>query len=463
MGRNTKGFLLVACSLVVSMVHADTLALSEALTQGTWEGRLRTQYFMTDWEDNTPSGRDGKDASGFAIGGSILYKTASFYGLRLGGGLYTTQNGFGLTDVEDGSTATTSLDLFRRAGSEKFYSKGYSVLAQAYLGYDFSKTKIKIGRFLMTNPWITPNDTKMIPIVAQGVQVVSNEIQNTTFQLDYIDKFKERGAVYFGNMADGLDVPNGIRKHYSTHYNKGDESNNESAGVFVAGMRNTSINNLDIALWGMHWKDLVSQARVEANYLLKLGGTSIGLGGLFVQQFDDGAGDLIQPKLNNKDKDNSVKTNLIAAKAMVYYGDAGFLVSASKTSSDGDILSPWRGFPTQGYTRSMTQTDWNAGTKAYKLGLYYDWNGFSSGLKSELSYSHYNRDETKKPYSKATNRGFSNGDTDQWNLDIIKQLSGAYKGIELRARFMHQENEATQLYPLESSNREMRLEANYRF
>ncbi|MBN2722286.1 MAG: OprD family outer membrane porin [Campylobacterales bacterium] len=451
--------LLLGASVFVQA--ADDLA--SALSEGTWEKRIRMQYFYTDWDDNSITGKNGDDAKGFAMGGSLIYKTAPLYGFSAALGAYTTLNPGHWTDAEDGATATTSLDLFKRAGSQKFYGQGYGVLAQSYLEYDIAKTKIKGGRFLMKNPWITPNDTKMIPIAVEGAQMVSNDIPNTVIQMDYANRFKERGETYFGNMADGLDVPNAIRLKYNTHYNTGDEANGEAPDVLIAGVTNRSIDGLELKVWGMHWDDLVEQVMLEADYAVESGDFILGFGGRYIQQFDQGAGELIKPMVNNGDDDNSIDTSLWALRATANYGAAKVLVSMSETSEDGDMISPWRGFSTGGYTRSKTITDWNANTKSFKILGEYDFDEYVSGPSTILSYSHYDRDPSKKPYSKATNRGFANGDTDQWNLDIIQKLSGDFKGIELKARFMDQDNKPTVAYPLQTSNREMRLEANYRF
>jgi len=139
----------VVLGLISTSQGAETI--TDAFKEGKWDGRIRMQYFLTDWEDNSATGKNGKDASGAALGGSILYKTAPFYGFTFGTGLYTTQNAFGITDPEDGVTATTSKDLFCR-DPQCEYGDGFSVLAQLYLGYDFAKTKTKAGRFLTTNP-----------------------------------------------------------------------------------------------------------------------------------------------------------------------------------------------------------------------------------------------------------------------------------------------------------------------
>ncbi|MDD2830231.1 MAG: hypothetical protein PHW18_11715, partial [Sulfuricurvum sp.] len=78
-------------------------------------------------------------------------------------------------------------------------------------------------------------------------------------------------------------------------------------------------------------------------------------------------------------------------------------------------------------------------------------------------YATYDRDPSKKPYQSMTDRAFQNGDTNQWNLDVLYKLSGGWKGTELKARFMDQSNDTTTLYTKDTSNRELRLEANYFF
>lgn len=454
---------------VVSAIAADDLA--SAFKEGKLDGRLRTQFFNTIWDDNSATGKDAANGTGLAVGGSLIYKTAPLYGFSVGAGFYTTQNPGGITGENDGAGATTSKDLFSRdshyEGNTKVndpYGDGFSVLAQSYLEYGIEKSKLKGGRFLMTNPWITPNDTKMIPIAVEGAQVVSNDVSNTAIQFDYAHKFKERGMTYFGNMADGLDVPNPIRLQYDTHYNPSSkEENDDAPDIMVAGIKNKSIDGLELQAWGMHWNDLIDQMRLEANYAFEAGDVILGLGGLYMQQFDQGAGDFIKPLINNGDNDNSIDTSLLALRATADYRALRFLVSMSQTSEDGDFIAGWRGFPTYDYTRSMTITDWNANTKAYKGLVDYDFNALVSGLKSSLSYSYYDRDTSKKPYAAATNRDFQNGDTHQWNLDVIYSLAGSFKGTEFKARFMDQNNDTTQAAPKETSNKEIRLEANYRF
>ncbi|MDD5157825.1 OprD family outer membrane porin [Sulfurimonas sp.] len=488
--------------------------LESAFKDGKFDGRLRAQYFNTNWIDNdgwAVPNKPNLDSQGMAIGGSLIYKTAPLHGLSAGVGFYITHGVNFFTDDTNGDTKgyaknTTASDLFARGpGAATNFGAGYSVLAQSYLQYDIAKTSIKGGRFLMSNPWITPNDTKMIPIAIQGAQVISNDLANTTIQLDYADRIKERGMTYFGSMADTGDTPDAIKNYYKTHYtayttpvdgiNYGVD---ETPGVTIIGIKNKSIDPLEIQAWGMHWQNIIDQGMLEANYAIKAGDTVITLGVRYMQQFDTGAGDIITPKDGSSiyasgavtatnttggtskvqlkgDNDNSVNTYMYATRAVVNYKAARFLVAYSHTDGGGDLIAPWRGFPTDGYTRSMTITDWNANTKAYKAELNYDFNSMVSGLSALISYSYYNRDPSKVGYQGSTDRYYNNGDTHQWNIDA-KYKVPTIKKLELKVRYMIQDNQiilasqspnagatASEGYGNDTSNRELRLEANYYF
>jgi len=483
--------LSLATALILGTAVFATAAddLASAFKEGKFDGRLRTQYFLTDWDMHDGTNKDAT-ATGFAVGGGLLYKTAPLYGLSLGAGLYTTQNPAGWISEDDGRNmttptkfnATTSNDLFLREGGGATplsgtnpnnlvpYGKGYAVLAQTYLQYDIAKTKATAGRFLMTNPWITPNDTKMIPIAIEGVQIKSNDLPNTTIQFDYADKIKERGMTHFGNMADTGDTPDAIKAYYTTTYSNAG-THGDAPDVVIAGITNKSIDGLELQGWVMHWPDLVDQGLIEANYALEAGDAIVTLGGRFIKQNDKGAGAIIKPQTNNGDSDQSIDSHLWAVRAVTHYGPVKLLLSMSHTDDGADMIAPWRGFLTQGYTRSMTQTDWNADTDAYKVQLDYDFNRLIPGLIAFVSYAVYDRNPIKKPYQSMTNRATQNDDTTQWNMDIAYKCSGSLKGLEFLARFMDQNNDIDKVgttgaangNTFDSSNREMRLEANYRF
>ncbi len=465
MKRSIIGILCLT-GIMLPLVGADNIG--SAFKDAKLEGTLRSQYFNTNWEVD-----DKDNATGWALGGSLVYQTNPLYGLSFAAGLYTTQNPGNITDEKDGETASTSRDLFSRdsyrdASGAKVsvpYGEGYSVLAQSYLEYKYEVTKAKAGRFLpdKDNPWMTPNDTKMIPIAVQGAQVISGIIPNTVLNMTYVDAIKERGMTYFGNMADTLDTPSKISSYYSTHYGKTEGVNGDAPGVFIAGATNRSIDNLQLDAWVMHWDDLIDHLRLEAKYALEAGDFIVGFGGLYMKQSDQGAGEIMKPAKNNNDTDNSVDTDMFALRVSADYGAAKLMAAYSHTDEGGGFIAPWRGFPTQFYTRSMTVTDWDADTSAKKVQFDYDFSSSVEGLGLMISYSIYDRNPLLIPYENMTNRGLQNGDTHQWNMDITYNLTGEWKGTMVKLRLMNQENDETELHPDDTSVKEARFEIAYKF
>ncbi|MDD5051336.1 MAG: OprD family outer membrane porin [Sulfuricurvum sp.] len=518
----TKLSFATALILGTALFASAADDLASAFKEGKLDGRLRANFISTDWDTNDWGTKPDGDSRGLAVGGSLIYKTTPLYGFSAGAGFYTTQDSHLWTDTTSGTSngypkSTTGTDLFARGpGAATTWGDGYSVLAQSYLQYDIAKSKIKGGRFLMTNPWITPNDTKMIPIAIEGFDAVSNDLPNTTVQLDYADKIKERGMTYFGSMADTGDTPDAIKNYYRTHYTATTNastsvpaaqfplygSGGEAPAVKIIGVKNKSINALEVQGWFMNWPNIVNQGMLEANYAIEAGDVIFGLGARYMKQYDKGAGDIITPgdgsspysklgvtntaptgskasDVNLKgDNDNSVDTYLYAVRTTASYGAGKLMLAYSHTGSGGDMIAPWRGFPTDGYTRSMTQTDWNANTKAYKAQIDYDFNALIQGVSTILSYSFYNRDESKIGYQGQTDRYYNNGDTRQWNLDVKYDVP-AVKGLELKVREMYQHNSVlaaattygtagtaatkSEGFGNDTSNHELRLEANYRF
>jgi len=474
---------LMACAATATFAASD---IASAFKEGKLDGRIRAHYFYTDWERNGEVG--GIDPQGLAIGGSLIYKTAPLYGVSAGVGFYTTQNPAAITEKNLNVKMGTAADLFSRGpGSASDFSKGYSVLAQSYLQYDVSKSSIRAGRMLMNSPFVTPNDTKFIPIAVQGVSAVSKEISDTSFMLDYMTGIKERGMDNFQNMANTGDTPDAIKNYYHTAYTSATAGygQNSAPAVAVVGVKNTSVKNLELQGWVMNWPDIVRQYVLEANYGMKFGEFGLSFGGRYFLQSDEGAGDIIKPQTGSTysttagikfkgDNNNKIDTYMYALRAVSSYKAAKLLLAYSHTDKGGDLLAPWRAFPTDGYTRSMTQTDWNANTKSYKAQIDYDFSALLSGFSGLLGYSFYDRDSTRVPYQSMTNRGYGTGDTRQINFDILYKVPYV-KGLEWKIRTMAQHNDkvgnvagntggtAAQGINTNTSNRELRAEMNYYF
>lgn len=467
----------LACGATTVFAAND---IASAFKEGKLEGRLRAHYMGADYEDNSAASGVGKvDSKGLAVGGSLIYSTAPLAGVSATVGAYTTQNPFGITeDKSTSSNYVSNKDLFWDAPTNNpyHYAKGYAVLAQAYLQYQVSKTQLKAGRMLLTNPFMTPNDTKMIPTAFQAIAAESKDVANTTINAAYISHYKERRRESFSSVVDSADAPDALKGYYHVENGTG---GNDAAGLVVVGAKNSSIKGVTLEAWYLNWSDIVDQTVLEANYNTKIGDFGINLGARLFNQFDRGAGDIIKPKSGAKygssaykfkgDNDDKIGTYMYALRTVGSLGAAKLLLSYSHTDKGGDLLAPWRAFPTDGYTRSMTQTDWNANTTAYKTQLDYDFSSLVKGVSALLAYSYYNRDESKVPYQAMTHRGYTNGDTIQWNFDVTYKPAFS-KNTEFKVRTMDQRNDTVGKVATNSSTankdtsvKELRIEANYRF
>ncbi|RLB11886.1 MAG: hypothetical protein DRG39_03265, partial [Deltaproteobacteria bacterium] len=174
----------------------------EILTKGVWYGRLRLNYFKWLWDEGRyykNGWKDRIDPTGFGLGGSIIYKTAPFYGLSGTVAFYGVHD-LSVLDEDDARFGKSGKDTFSRFDVMDKGDWGMTVVAQAYLEYKFRKTDIRIGRMIVECPFIKSNDTKMIPNTMRGVHLVTKEIPNTKFQLMYFDGQKLRDHTNFHDV-----------------------------------------------------------------------------------------------------------------------------------------------------------------------------------------------------------------------------------------------------------------------
>jgi hypothetical protein len=114
----------------------------------------------------------------------------------------------------------------------------------------------------------------------------------------------------------------------------------------------------------------------ELNYKIAFNGFSVTPGIRYIQQFDNGAGNVGGASLKGnvnifspggyKDP-NSLNAQMIAARVVTKIDDYKINLAYTDILDKADLVTPWRGFPTAGYTRSMGIYNWRANTKSYRL------------------------------------------------------------------------------------------------
>jgi len=402
--KNTKMFKMsmatVACLMLSTSAHATLKSekvtlkgnmqvkynklpasvdtLKEAFTEGMFYGRIRANMFYWDWdEEDYSTGGKQKDNRNSGLGGSLVYKTAPLKGISGTVGLYTSQNlGFRM-DKDDVKYSKAGKDTFSRYNVSTGGHYGMTVLGQAYIQYDFSKTSIIAGRQMFETVFTKSNDTKMIPNTFDGITATIKEIPKTTIKIGYLAKQKLRDHTTAHDVL-AFNPNNKWDENDDSAVNKnltvdriGDDNE-----LLVASITNKSIKNLKANISYAMVPDVISNLTLEAHYTIPIGDWKVVPGVRYMQQFDNLNANYAVANLKGKqqgyDDPNSLDSNLLALrmdfKKGAFLGRLGY----SKIADEADIVAPWRGFPTGGFTRAMAQYNWYANTKTYMLRLGYD-------------------------------------------------------------------------------------------
>jgi hypothetical protein len=460
---------------VYHVLPETATTLSDVFAKGEVYGRIRMNYFEWVWDD-APT----HDPTGFALGGSLIYKTAPLHGVSGTAGLYTAQN-LGLLDEDDALFGKSGKDTFSRYDVLEDGDWGMTVLAQAYLQYHLLKTDIKVGRQIFESFLTASNDTKMIPNTFEGYTLLSKDIPATTITLGYLNEQKLRDHTEF---HDVITYNDGKGRTYSKWNNNDDSgvhkglsyANLTAAGedtendLIVAGVTNKSVKNLKLDLWYTGVPDLFYSLMVEPNYQIPLpNGWSLTPGFRYMQQFDDGAGAVGGAALNGSlagvsgsakgyEDADSVDGKLYAARLVLKKGAGSLLAGYSKISDDADLIAPWRGFPTGGYTRSMAQVNWEANTESWMVQASYDFGkaGIIEGFRTTIEYVYMDCDDEKEELGGMVQRDRSLIHADLWyKFPFLPDL-------EAKVRIGLLESDRTTAGE-DPSYKEFRFELNYLF
>ena len=365
--------------------NIDTL--SEMITQGTLYGRVRSNnfYFAYDHDD-----ADHKSAPLASIGASVVYKSASLSGFDLTLGYYGSKAVFNEHALDTIAHLKPAKDTLSRLEYANNGSTALYALGQANINYTYSKTAFTLGRQLVETFYTKSNDTKMIPNTFDGLVVHSKDIQNTKMTFAYLVKQKLRdhtqshSVFMVGDSASASDVlhpewtqnDDGAMLKGLTYTALVKAGKPTDAPLIVLDLENRSIQNLKINFSAYTVPELLSQAMGELNYKIHFNGFNITSGVRYIQQFDHGAGGVAGASLSvlpigstAYTNPNSLDSQMIAARIVTKVDDYKLNLAFTNILNQADLVTPWRGFPTAGYTRSMGIYNWKANTESYRIEL----------------------------------------------------------------------------------------------
>ncbi len=353
----------------------------DIFTKGVFYGRFRTNNFF--YSTKSPT---------YNIGGDLLFKSGRYNGFAFTTSLYSSQSIKG-SKRDDMTTFT-----------------------QNYLSFKKHRVELKLGRFLLETFMLKSHDAKMIPNAFQGANLYITTIPKTKITLAYLTKqklpnreqfhgvfsYNNDGAMHRGLSASKLKVK-GIKDR-----------------LIVFETKNRTIKNTQLRIGYTAVPELISSAVVEGAYKFKLdNGVKIKPSVRYMQQFDNGAGAIGGANLRNDTRGyrdaNSLKSNLIAGRVDFIFDSSSLRLGYSKVGDRGDIVAPWHGQPTLGYTRPMSGMNWYANTETFMIRGDYDFpkNSFFEGLHVMSRYAINNFDDNKPGVT---------ADTNVFTFDLIKRF-----------------------------------------
>ena len=462
-------------TLQYKILPKEAKTLQEFFTNGKIYGRFRVNSFIWDWDREYPN--KTKDNWGIGVGGSLEYKTAYYKGFGITSAFYTSQNPWHM-DAKDIKYIKAAKDTFCRYSVKKDNKFAMSVLAQAYLEYKQDRMSIKVGRQIFESMLVKSNDTKMIPNSFEGFSLVGIYF-DTTLKFAYFTRQKLRDHIKFHDVITYKDENGQIW------------ANNDDGGVnralsyqnFVAAGKNPKNRLFIIEIINKRYKNLkwianytsvpkmVALASFEAHYKIDIENWDLISGFRYIKQMDVGAKDLgrlgvgvANLKANTAGYNDPYKIDsfLFAAridlrsKNKIWWVRVGY----SKVADKADIIAPWRGFPTGGFTRAMAQYNWYANTKTYMIRGVYDFAkaGLVSGLSASIRYAIQDFDDKKSGVQ---------ADSNVIHIDLVKKfasISDLY--AKVRFGFVNGDDDTKDIngdLKPDPSYKEYRFEINYLF
>lgn len=438
--------------------------LSEVVTQGMLYGRLRSNYFYYDWEDEAPGRR--KDHRALGLGGSLIVKSGRYQGWAGTLGVYTSRGGLVAMAREDVGLLKSGKDTLSRRKVDNGGNYGLTVLGQAFVEFAAMQTRVVVGRQLFHSLLTQPNDTKMIPNAFDGVSLTTQALPQTELRAAYFvaqklrDHISNHDVITYQNargepwanqddsaVHKGLSYVNFIAAGQTTQH-----------ALAIGTLESHPIDRLTLSGHVYSVPEVLANLSIEANYAWPIGAWRLTPGMRYMRQIDTGGGAIGGAALDGDvDRDHprgyrspaSLAGQLLALRSVLTNpaGYASVLFGFSRVFDKADLVAPWRGFPTGGYTRAMAQFNWNANTNSYMAQVKLDLGkaGWLPGLRSSLRYAWMDFDEAK---------GYS--DRRIINLDIWQKLPFG-NNLEAKLRLGLVEDEGQTAY------NEYRFEMNYLF
>lgn len=426
---------VAALGLVVNANAAE--ALAAMFSEGKASGQIRE--YSVDREYQGSAGNTTHRKAN-AIGGYLKFDTADYKGLSFGTAFYTT-NGF-LNNSDVTNTALVDETLFGPNNSNISY------VGELYVNFKYKNTSFKGGRQKINTPMAAADDARMLPDLFEAYMLTNTDIKDTKITLGHITKFNQGtfGRVYagFDNVFNGtneaaaranalLSVTSGYSYFDADNQAGSFESvgkyafKKESAGVTVAALEYTGVENLKLQLWDYYFHDVINTVYAQADYSfgnVANSGVKPYVAGQLIKQ--NSVGDEIAGDVDSLYVAAKVGAKIENFNAYVAYSTVGKNSESEKAVGTANaVITPLGGIPA--FTQGMvTRHMFLAGTDASKVAASYNFTELAGKLLASAYYTSFNMD-ANSGYGIARTASESGFDM-IYNPELVKNLEVRVRG-----------------------------------
>jgi hypothetical protein len=365
-------------------------------------------------------------------------------------------------------------DTFSRYKVKTGGGFGMHTLGQGYLEYNNGTVDVKAGRQLFESVFTKSNDTKMIPNTFDGVSAAVKIAPKTKARIAWFGAQKLRDhenphdvITFKDENGESWNNNDDAGKHRGLNYNNFVNAGKDpDHDMYLADITTKYIKNLKLTGSFLQIPGVLQDFVIEAHYKIPLSdsGWAVRPGIREFIQNDDGGGAVAgdsnalggslagyDPSVNG-----SLDSSLFNARLDVLMPDKKgfFRLGYSKVADEADIVAPWRGFPTGGFTRAMAQYNWFSNTETIMLRAVYK---FNPTWKASIRYAIQDFDDNKNVPSDS-------------NVIHIDTWTNFTPDFQMRLRYGHVAADDSTLkpgsltdYKKDWSYDEFRIEFNYLF
>lgn len=384
----------------------DTLKqqnILEAFHHGHLKGQVRDYTMLT------VNRGSGKDYFAQAIGASLHYETAEFYGVSLGlKGIFIHR-----VFSNELSGARFERQLFDLENPTNYNE--LDRLEELYLNYRFNGVTLRLGKMDVNSPIVNKHDGRMKPKMYSGIMGRWNLKKNHGLHFYYLSKASPRSTVDWFNLTNAIGIYNNGYDRVGEHLHY--HGALDTKALVLLGYNGKLFKTTRIKLWDYYLENLINTTQVDIEHsfgkkyevkLMYLGQQRVVWDGSKQNELYVGDGQL---------------THVVSALAEADLDVITVDLMGTYVFDKGQYLFP-RELGVDPFYTSITR-NWLEGlSDAAALGLslkkhYSNWD-------FKLSYVHL---ESQNDFSKNKYMELSN---EQLNVDVVKHFHHALEGLDLR-------------------------------